>query len=78
MLGQRRWATWEILPGLFLRLLRDGQDGSYKGNRKGYTSREEVGQGNSSVDRRDSITRRERRPLALAVLDWKEGRGDCR
>jgi len=54
------------------------QDGSYKGNRKGHTSREEVRQGNSSVDRRDSKTRRERSPLALAALNLKEGRGDCR
>ena len=54
------------------------QDGSYKGNRKGHTSREEVRQGNSSVDRWDSKTHRERSPLALAVLNWKEGRGDCR
>lgn len=54
------------------------QDGSYKGDRKGHTSREEVRQGNSSVDRRDSKTCRERSPLALAVLNLKEGRGDCR
>ena len=54
------------------------QDGSYKGNRKGHTSWEEVRQGNSSVDRRDSKTRQERRPLTLAVLKLKEGIGDCR
>jgi hypothetical protein len=54
------------------------QDGSYKGNRKGHTSRKEVRQGNSSDDRWDSKTQQERRPLALAVLKWKEGRGDCR
>ena len=54
------------------------QDGSYKGNRKGHTSREEVGQGNSSVDRRDSKTCQERRPLALAVLTLNVRIGDCR
>jgi hypothetical protein len=62
----------------YRRMAGDRQDGSYKGNRKGHTSREEVRQGNSSVDRWDSKTQQERRPLALAVLKWKEGRGDCR
>ena len=55
-----------------------GQDGSYKDNRKGHTSREEVRQGNSSVDRRDSKTQRERSPLALAMLNMREGGRDCR
>ena len=59
-------------------VLGDGQDGSYKGNRKGHTSWEEVRQGNSSVDRRDSKTRRERSLLTLATLNLKEGRRDCR
>jgi hypothetical protein len=59
-------------------VLGDRQDGSYKGNRKGQPSREEVRQGNSSVDRWDSKTQRERRPLALAVLSMRERIGDCR
>ena len=54
------------------------QDGSYKGNRKGHTSREEVRQGHRSDDRWDSITRWEQRVLTLAVLKQKVGEGDCR
>ena len=59
-------------------VLATGQDGSYKGNRKGHTSRKEVRQGSISVDRWDSKTQQERRPLALARLNLREGRGDCR
>ena len=47
-------------------------------SRKGLTSWKEVGQGHSSVDRRDSITRQERRALTLAVLNLKVGEEDCR
>ena len=56
----------------------DGQESSYKATPKGKESREEVGQGHSSDEGRDSITRLERRVLTLATLNLKRGIGDCR
>ena len=78
MLGQRSWGTCEILPGLVADVLVTREDPFYKATPKGTGSREEVGQGHSSVDRRDNITRRERRTLTLAALNLKDGIGDCR
>jgi hypothetical protein len=58
--------------------VRSGRERPYKAMPKGVVCREGVGRGHSSVDRRDSITRRERRASTLAALNLKPGIGDWR
>jgi len=79
--GTARWDSyvWEHgRSSLAYPRQADGQDPSYKVTPKGMGSREEVGQGHSSVDGRDSRTRQERRDLTLAAQKLERGKGDCR
>ena len=58
--------------------VRGGRERPYKAMPKGAVCREGVRQGHSSVDHRDSITRRERRALTLVSLNLRRRIGDWR
>ena len=58
--------------------VRSGRERPYKAMPKGAVCREGVGRGHSSVDRRDSITRRERRASTLVTLNLRRRIGDWR